>query len=316
MILVTALFWGSSYAIRKMGLEHMGPFFFNGLRFFTAFLFVISAYFIQSKIMNKGIQEESNTLKPISYQIWGGVFAGITYGVGSAFQQWGLIFTIAGKVGFISSLYTVLVPLISWLILKKVVRKQVWIGSVFAFAGLSLISFDGGFGISAADSALFISAVIFSIQIIVVGHFSKHSNPLILVSAQMFIGALISMVLAMIFETGNTLSGVIQGLFPIIYSGLFSLGLANILQSYAQKKASSSVTAIVLSFESIFAALFGIVLLSERMNLQQWTGCLLIFSAVLISQVDIKAIKKGSVLKQDAGSDCRGNQGSHSNDFE
>jgi drug/metabolite transporter (DMT)-like permease len=301
MILTTALLQGSSYAVRKMGFAYIGPLFFNGLRFLVAFLFAITAYFIQNRMMTKGIQEESSTLKPISYQIQGGVFVGVTYGIGSALQQWGLFFTAAGKVGFITSLYTILVPLISWLVLNKAIKRQVWVGAIFAFAGLSLISFDGSFGISAADGALIISAIIFSMQIIVFGYFSKHSNPLILVSAQMFTGALVSMALATIFENGNTLTGVVQGLFPIVYSGVFALGLANILQSHAQKKASSSITAILLSFESVFGAIFGIVLLSERMKALQWIGCLLIFSAALISQLEIAVWKKSY---QDDRNDC------------
>ncbi len=297
MILMTALFWGSSYAVRKIGLAYVGPFFFNGLRFSVAFLFVVSAYLIQSRIINKGVQDESKNLKPLSFQIRGGVFAGITYGVGSAIQQWALLYTVAGKVGFINSLYTIMVPLISWLILKRVVKRQVWMGAVFAFTGLALISFEGGLGVSSADSALVISAFIFSVQILIVGYFSKHSEPLILVSAQMFTGASISMILAILFEQGNTLEGATAALLPIIYAGVFSLGVGNVLQSYAQKKTSSSVTAIILSFESVFGAIFGILLLQERMNLLQWAGCLLIFSAVLISQMDIKKrfwFKKGN----------------------
>lgn len=288
MILMTALFWGSSYAIRKIGLEYMGPFFFNALRFFMAFLFVASVLLIKSVRNKKANLTIDNAYKDTSllYQIKGGVIAGITYAACSAFQQWGLMYTVAGKVGFITSLYTIFVPLISWMVLKKTIRKQVWIGAIFAFTGLTLISFNGGAGISKGDFAIFISSIILAIQIIVVGHFSKRSNPLILVSAQMFTGAFISMILSVLFEKGNSLSGAIAGWFPIVYSGIFSLGLANLLQSYAQKKATPSVTAIILSFESVFGAIFGIILLSERMNPNQYFGCLLIFGAVLVSQYE------------------------------
>lgn len=297
MILMTALLWGSSYSVRKMGLEFMGPFFFNWLRFFAAFLFVISIYFIKSTGCKKLNITKDCSYKdiPLLYQIKGGIFAGITYGIGSAFQQWGLMSTVTAKVGFITSLYTLFVPLISWFILKKTVKKQVWIGSVFAFAGLALISFDGRFGISIGDVAIFISAIIFAIQIIIVGNFSKRSNPLIMVSAQMLTASFISMTLSLLFETGNSISGAEAGLLPIIYSGVFSLGVANILQSHAQKTSTPSITAIILSFESVFGALFGIILLQEYMNIYQTVGCLLIFTAIIVSQYERKKTKESDL---------------------
>ncbi len=291
MVLTTALFWGSSYSIRKIGLMHMTPFLFNAIRFFVAFLFVVTAYLIERRIFAKEIPANSQVLKPASYQIKGGILAGVTYGLGSALQQWGLMYTMSGKVGFISSLYTIFVPLISWLVLKKAIDKRVWIGSVFALAGLFLISNDGSFGLSLADSTLFFSSIIFSTQIIIIGHFSQKSNPLILVATQMLTGSLISLLLTILFERGNTLLGALLAFFPIIYSGFFSLGVANVLQSYAQKRASPSVIAIILSFESIFGLAFGMILLHERMSGAQWSGCLLIFLAVMVSQGIIKIPK-------------------------
>lgn len=292
LLLMTALFWGSSYTVRKMGLETMGPFLFNSLRFFVASIFVIIVYIAEQKISNKyrknhqGEEENKNCWKAIINQVAGGVMVGIVFGIQANIQQWGLMTTAAGKVGFINSLSTIFVPLIGWVILKKKIKLQVWLGAGLAFTGLVFISADGSFGISPGDSALLVSAMLFAVQITIIGHFIKDSNPLLLVSLQMFMGALVSALFTVLLETGDTLSGVIAGIGPILYTGLITLGVANTMQFYAQKKASPSLAVVILSFESIFGLIFGMVLLDERMQLFQIIGCLLIFIAVLTAQYE------------------------------
>lgn len=313
MLLTTALLWGSSYAVRKIGLETMEPFFFNGLRFLTAFIFVFLFYFFEQKHAAKRHAESIDAqtagneergakdapdaeLKPISYQIFGGIVVGIFLSLGANIQQWGIVLTNASKVGFITSLYIIFIPLISWIFLKHTIKPKIWAGAVMACTGLALISISpgGNFQLNVGDVAIFICAVFFAIQMIFVGHFVRYSNPLLLVAVQMLTGAITSFLFSLLFEHGNTLAGVIAGAWTILFTGLFSLGVANILQFYAQKKASPSIAAIVLSLESVFGAIFGMIMLGERLGFIQIIGCIIIFLAVLMTQYERKPVlKKG-----------------------
>ena len=281
MLLTTALLWGSSYSYRKMGLEFMTPFFFNFLRFFVAFLFLFILLIISRNFTKQG-------KKPINLKthIKGGFYSGTAIAFGAGIQQWALLSTTAGKVGFITSLYTVFVPILGLMIFKTKVKPQVWIAVGAAFIGLFLISANKDFSIIPGDLGAFISAIAFGFHIIIVGHFTPKTDGIALSTLQMFFCCLWNLLFTMTLESGNTMAGVMQGAFPIIYTGVFSIGLAFTLQIFAQKRTTPSVAAIIMSLESVFAVLFAAVLLSEKMSNIQLAGCVCIFSAVIIAQVE------------------------------
>ncbi|MBK5246707.1 MAG: DMT family transporter, partial [Peptostreptococcaceae bacterium] len=283
MLLTTALLWGSSYSYRKMGLEFMTPFFFNFLRFFVAFLFLLVLLIISRNFTKEG-------KKPINLKthIKGGFLSGTTLAFGTAIQQWALLSTTAGKVGFITSLYTVFVPILGLIIFKTKVKPQVWVAVSAAFIGLLLISTNKGFSIIPGDLAAFASAIVFGFQIIIVGHYTSKTDGIVLSTIQMFFGCLWNLLFTITMESGNTMTGAMQGAFPIIYTGVFSIGLAFTLQIFAQKRTTPSVAAIIMSLESVFAVLFATVLLHETMSTIQLAGCLCIFAAVIIAQVERK----------------------------
>ena len=295
MLLMTALLWGSGFAFRKMALTYMTPFLFNSLRFFIGFLFVLVIYIFTTtydKKKNRKMETngDKNLLihKSVSYQILGGFAAGAVLSVAAACQQFALSFTSAGKAGFITSLYTIFVPIISLFILKRKIKKQVWVGAAMAVVGLFLISVSAGnqFVITFGDSLVFISAILFAVQILIIGHFIIHSSALLLSTAQFFSCATFSLIFSMLFEKGNSLDGILNVSGILIYVGIFCIGVAYTLQTVAQKKASPSIAAIILSLESVFAAIFGAIVLSERMSGFQISGCLLIFTAVVLAQYE------------------------------
>lgn len=283
MLLLTALLWGSSYSFRKMGLEHMTPFFFNFLRFLIAFLFMA----LLMMVLQRRTRIGSGKLDLKTHLI-GGFFSGTAIATGAAIQQWALLTTTAGKVGFITSLYTVFVPVLGLLIFRTQVKKQIWVAVGAAFIGLFLISANKDLSIIPGDAASFAAAVAFGFHIIIVGHYSPKTDGIMLSTFQMFFGCLWNLLFALLFEEGNTLAGVSAGWFPIVYTGVFSIGVAFTLQIFAQKRTTPSVAAIIMSLESVFAVLFGVLLLSERMTLMQTVGCAFIFGAVLVAQVEKK----------------------------
>ena len=321
MLIVTSFLWGSAFAFRKIALTYLGVFFFNGLRFGVSFIVIFSAYLIieQMKKRSKNptlnesqtikssstsgsqVAEKSGTenlqaqselrepeLKPIMWQIKSGILIGLFFGIGSTFQQFGLLLSDAGKGAFISALYIFFIPLINLLVLRKKVEPKIWLGVFIAIVGLFFISMGDNFNIVLGDILFLATAFFYAIQIIIISRRVIYSNPLFLVSMQLITCAVMSMVLAVIFESDstNTMEGVISALFPILYTGVLSLGVANLMQFIAQKKANPSVAGIIMSLESVFGAGFAAIILHERMNTPQITGCGLIFLAIILSQIE------------------------------
>ena len=283
MLLMTALLWGSSYSFRKMGLLHMTPFFFNFLRFFVAFLFIF-AILVASGRVRKGYLEKLD----IRTHVKGGFYAGTALAFAAAIQQWALLSTTAGKVGFITSLYTVFVPIVGIVFFNTRVKRQIWIAAASALIGLFLISSNKDLTIIPGDIAALVSALIFGFHIHIVGRYAEKTDGLYLSSFQMLFGCGWNFVFAALLERGNTFEGVIQGAFPILYTGIFPIGLSFMLQIFAQKRTAASVAAIIMSLESVFAVLFGALILSEKMSMIQIIGCAFIFAAVLIAQLGDK----------------------------
>ena len=214
--------------------------------------------------------------------------AGAVLSLAASCQQFALSYTTAGKAGFITSLYTLFVPIISLFILKRKIKKQVWVGAVLAVVGLFLISLSAGnqFIITFGDSLVFMSAILFAVQILIIGHYITHSSALLISTAQFFSCATFSLLFSLIFEEGNSITGVLSATSILVYTGIFCIGIAYTLQTLAQKKASPSIAAIIMSLESVFAAIFGAAILGERMNGFQISGCLLIFIAVILAQYE------------------------------
>jgi len=319
MLTATSFLWGSAFAFRKIALTYLGVFFFNGLRFGVSFIVIFSAYLIIEKMKkmrgnptlndsqvteklgadgsqtvervdkdNPQVQSELGEFaqKPLMWQIKSGILIGLFFGIGSSFQQFGLLLSDAGKGAFISALYIFFIPLINLLVLRKKVEPKVWLGVFIAIVGLFFISMGDNFNIVLGDILFLATAFFYAIQIIIISRRVIYANPLFLVSMQLITCSVMSMVLSIIFERGNTVEGIISALFPIIYTGVLSLGLANLMQFIAQKKANPSVAGIIMSLESVFGAGFAAIILHERMNAPQIAGCGLIFLAIILSQIE------------------------------
>ena len=193
------------------------------------------------------------------------------------------MYTTAGKAGFITGLYMVIVPILG-LFLKQKVNNTTWIGIVIAIIGLYLLSINEDFSISKGDLLVLIGSVGWAIHILLIDNFTKKIDPLKLSSIQFATCSILSLLVAIIFEDINMV-GISAALVPILYGGLLSVGVAYTLQVVAQKNAKPSHAAILLSMESVFGAIGGAMFLGERIGARGLVGCVLIFIAIMVSQL-------------------------------
>ena len=193
------------------------------------------------------------------------------------------MYTTAAKAGFITGLYLILVPILG-LLLKHTTGLTTWLGAVLAVGGLYLLSINDDFSMSFGDMLQFVGALFWAVHILLIDHFSGRVSPLKLSSAQFLVCGLLSLAASLVVEA-PTMDAVIAGWQPILYAGLVSVGVAYTLQVVGQKSANPAHAAIILSLESVFAAIGGVWLLDETLSLRAWCGCGLMMAGMLLSQV-------------------------------
>lgn len=276
LLFLTALIWGFAFVAQRKGMEHIGPFTYNGIRFIlgaTSLLPLITyRYKTKSIKVEKGI-------------IHSGIVIGIFLFLGATLQQVGLIGTTAGKAAFITGLYIVIVPIIGICFGKKVKINE-WLGIGLAVIGLYVLCLANKIMLSYYDALELIGAICFAIHILVVEHYVKKNNALILSCIQFATCGLLSLIIA-VFNEVISVSSIIEAIIPIFYGGVFSVGIAYTLQVIGQKHVESSKAAIILSMESVFATLGGIILLNEPFGKRESWGCTLIFLGMILAQIKI-----------------------------
>ncbi|WP_346888231.1 DMT family transporter [Clostridium sp. UBA1056] len=283
LLLLTAAIWGLAFVAQKVGAEYVGAFTFNGIRFALGSISLIPLILLLNKKKeNNDVKKEEggNSLK---HTIRAGIIVGCALFIATSLQQTGVMYTTAGKAGFITGLYMVIVPILG-LFLKQKVNNTTWIGIVIAIIGLYLLSINEDFSISKGDLLVLIGSVGWAIHILLIDNFTKKIDPLKLSSIQFATCSILSLLVAFIFEDINMV-GISAALVPILYGGLLSVGVAYTLQVVAQKNAKPSHAAILLSMESVFGAIGGAMFLGERIGSRGLVGCVLIFIAIIVSQL-------------------------------
>lgn len=286
LLLLTAIIWGFAFVAQRVGMDHLGAFTYNGIRFALGSLSLIPVIkiFAKPNKYDRNNDEDNNRLL-----IKCGLMAGSVLFIAATLQQIGLIYTTAAKAGFITTLYIVIVPILG-LFIKQKVSLNIWIGAIVATLGLYFLSINENFTIGFGDLLQLISAVFWAIHIILIGFFTKKANSLKLSSMQFATCSILSFLCAFIFEDIN-ISSIIDAAVPILYGGIMSVGIAYTLQVIAQKHAKSSHAAIAMSMESVFAAIGGILLLGEKIPGRGIMGCFLMLLGMIISQGDNFNIK-------------------------
>ncbi len=290
LFLLTAAIWGLAFVAQKVGAEHVGAFTYNGIRFALGSISLIPLILFLNKKKGENEETKNNDRDSLKLTVKAGIIAGCALFIATSLQQMGVMGTTAGKAGFITGLYMVIVPILG-LFLKQKVNKSTWLGIVIAIIGLYLLSINEDFSISNGDLLVLIGSVGWAVHILLIDNFTKKIDPLKLSSVQFATCSILSLVMAIIFEDINMV-GISGAMVSILYGGLLSVGVAYTLQVVAQKNAKPSHAAILLSMESVFGALGGAMFLGERIGARGLVGCILIFIAIIISQ--LKPSEKGS----------------------
>jgi drug/metabolite transporter (DMT)-like permease len=281
LLLITALIWGFAFVAQRVGMQFVGPFTFNAVRFALGSVSLIPlAYYFRNHEAYTSAQSEKIGFSGL---IWRGGIIGMVLFAGASLQQVGLVYTTAGKAGFITGLYVVIVPLL-WLTFGQKSSLGTWTGAFLAAIGLYLLSVTESFTIQFGDLLEIIGALFWAIHVILVGYYSRRINPIHLSLVQFAFCSVFSFMTAFAIET-ISLPSLLDALFPILYGGLGSVGIAYTLQVVAQRNAHPAHAAILLSLESVFAAVGGWLLLSEVLSTRSKIGCALMFIGMLVSQV-------------------------------
>ena len=282
LLLLTALIWGMAFVAQSVGMDYLGPCAFNGVRSFiggVALLPVIAF----SKHLRKDAPEEA---KPaggkVRLWLWGSA-CGLLLGTASLLQQAGMLTASPGKAGFLTALYIVIVPVLG-IFLGRRPGLKVWAGVVLALLGAYLLSVKGSAGIAAGDLLVIGSAVVFSLHILVIDSAPDVLDGIQLSCIQFFVAGILSMGLALLFEQ-FTLQQVLAAWVPLLYTGVISSGVGYTLQILGQRTVNPTVASLILSLESVFAALAGWVLLGLPLSLREVAGCVLVFAAVVLAQL-------------------------------
>ncbi|MBN2829735.1 MAG: DMT family transporter [Candidatus Cloacimonetes bacterium] len=272
LLLTTALIWGFAFVAQKKGMESCEPFMFNGIRFALG-----------ATVLLPFLKKNSPEKLP-SRELIFSLVTGVALFTAASLQQIGIKFTTAGNAGFITGLYVVFVPIIG-LFLKQKAGILIWISSILATLGLYAISSQGKFEILKGDFIVLIGALIWAIHVQLVGRTGRKTGAIRLAVIQFLVCSFLSFFFSIFLET-NSFTGIIQAGYPILYGGLLSVGIAYTLQIVAQKNALPGHAAILLSMESLFAVLGGVLLLTETVSFRSAVGFLLMLTAMFLAQIN------------------------------
>lgn len=290
LLLLGSVIWGAAFVAQRVGMDHLGPFSFNGIRMLLAGIVLIPvAAFIDRK-KEPGVRPDPKDQRKA------GLLCGVLLFVASSLQQMGLVTTSAGKAGFITALYVVLVPVAAWLLFRKNPGRVIWLGVVLAVFALWLLCMPagGGFALQGGDLLVLGCAVAFTGQILCVDYYAPKVSGVKLARDEFLVTGVLSLLIAVFTET-ITWTGIREALIPLLYAGLMSGAVAYTLQIIGQRDTDPTVASLIMCLESVFATLSGALILGEKMTVRETVGCVLMFVAVVLAQLSpvISSIRRG-----------------------
>ncbi len=288
LLLTTAIIWGFAFVAQRVGMNYVGPFTFNGIRFAIGSLSLLPLV-----TMSREQRTVSNKILPppgFKTILLGGGSLGLALFSGASLQQIGLVYTTAGKAGFITGLYVIIVPLLG-LFWRQQPKIGTWLGAFLAAIGLYFLSVTEKFAIEPGDLLVLVSAFFWAAHVLIIGWLSPRINPIKLAFSQYVACSILSLITASHVEDITMLS-IYHAAIPILYGGLLSVGIAYTLQVVAQRDAHPAHAAILLSLEAVFAAIGGWLILDEIIPPRGLFGCGLMLSGMLLSQLWNLAGKK------------------------
>ena len=282
LLLLGSVIWGAAFVAQRVGMDHMGPFTFNGIRMLLAWLVMVPV----AAVFESGHKKNPDQAVPDrKEQTAAGLLCGGFLFAASSLQQMGLVTTTAGKAGFITALYVVLVPVAGWLLLRKNPGRIIWMGVALAVAALWLLCMPaGGFELQGGDLLVLGCAVCFTFQILCVDHYAPRVSSVKLARDEFLVTGSLSMLIAVLTEE-ITAAGIREALIPILYAGILSGAFGYTLQVLGQRDTDPTVASLLMCLEAVFAVLTGAVLLGEKMTAREAAGWVLMFTAVILAQL-------------------------------
>ena len=294
-LFITAIIWGTAFVAQSAGMDYLGPFSFNAIRYGIGAIVLIPVILI---IRGARLRQSNGmgNVTDVSATAWeegtdlrntviGGILVGLSLCVASLFQQFGIIYTTVGKAGFVTALYIVIVPFYG-VILKRKIPGKAWIAAFIAMAGFYLMCMTGNVTLSLGDGLVLLGSFVWGIQIMLVDKYAPKSDAIMLSSIEFGVSSLICAILALIFERDvTTWNAIINCAGPILYAGVMSCGVAYTLQVVAQKKVAPTLACLIMSLEAVFSALAGWILLGQSMRGIEIAGCVLVFVGVIVAQI-------------------------------
>lgn len=292
LLFLAAFIWGTAFIAQSKGMDHLSPFAFNGVRNLIGATFLFGLVMVR-KISNPSIYEGIDR----KFTVKGGILCGIALTCSSMLQQYGILHTTVGKAGFLTTLYVIFVP-IAGILFKKKVEWQVWLAAGMGAVGIYLLCMTESFSLSFGDTLVLLCAVGFTVHIMVIDHFSPHTDGVLLSFIQFAFCGIVCTVLSFFFgaPTVDTVKGALGSL---LYAGVMSSGVAFTLQIIAQKDLNPTIAALLMSLESVIATISGVVAFKigflktdQTMTLRQVLGCVIVFSAVILVQLPTEWLHK------------------------
>lgn len=288
LLLFTALIWGTAFVFQRVGMESIEPITFNAARMALA---AVAVGMVALLTQRKG--RKSSEIRTVEEQkqykrstVIGGICCGCFLSLASILQQMGLVYTTAGKAGFITAMYMLLVPIIGFVFFKKKNTWLVWLSVLLGVVGMYFLCISGEFRLSYGDSLVCICAVFFSCHILCCDYFVQRGNPIWISAIQFATVTVISFVAAMIAEEPSV-AKLVSATIPIIYCGIVSGGIGYTLQIVAQKYTDPTIASLLMSMESVFAVIAGAILLHEHMSIRELSGCVIMFAAIVLIQIPL-----------------------------
>ena len=282
MLLIAAMIWGTAFAAQSSGMKYVEPFTYNSIRTIIGGTVLIPVIALFRKNGNK----YDNKKAGFKTSFRGGIFCGIILFAASSLQQYGISLTSAGKAGFITALYVVIVSLIGFFTGKHS-GKRIWLCVLIAVCGFYLLCVSRTLSISRGDIYVLLSAFFYALHIIAIDRFnSNNADSMIMSCVQFFTAGTVMLICMFIFESPS-FNSIIAARYTILYTGVMSCAVAYTLQIIGQRYTHPAIATLIMSLESVFAALSGWLILGEKLSFKELSGCFLVFSAVISAQPDI-----------------------------
>lgn len=296
LLLFTAMIWGTAFAAQRIGTASIEPATFTAARMLLSAVMVGLISVLPGSRSAETPAQKSDSEIRLSRKstVTGGVLCGLCLCIASLLQQAGLAYTTSGKAGFITAMYMLLVPIISLIVFRKKYPWLVWLSVLLGMIGMYFLSITESFSLAYGDTLVFLCAVFFSCHILCCDHFVKNANPVRMSAIQFATATVVSAVIAAFTET-PTPEKVMSAIIPIAYCGIVSGGIGYTLQMVAQKMTEPTTASLLMSMESVFSVIAGVILLNERMSVREAAGCLIMLAAIILVQIPLPAEKKQPV---------------------